>query len=248
MDNGLPYRIRKIREDHNETMEEFGKKHFDPPASKGVVSNWENGYNKPNKKRLEKIAELGHVSVEYLLYGDKDVTTNMSLKEYLNYKLEEFIQEYFPQNLTIDKMLLKSSITSSEANYSKDNKKYADKINELGKKYIDNMYYSDITLETLRAVNSKLTVDNFIQYRENAWYEFKTFLDKEVIQLRFSTEKDIYYLINRLFINEFESKLINAISQFDTYEELNQFITSKIEPILSEAAEKINSAADDVIN
>lgn len=110
------------------------------------------------------------------------------------------------------------------------------------------MYYSDITLNTLQAVNSKLTVDNFIQYRENAWYEFKTFLDKEVIQLRFSTEKDIFYLIHKLFINEFEAKLINAISQFDTSEELNQFITSKIEPILSEAAGKINSAADDVIN
>lgn len=68
MNDGLGYRIRKIRESRNETMEEFGI-NFNPPASKGVVSNWENGYNKPNKKRLDRIAELGDITVNELLHG-----------------------------------------------------------------------------------------------------------------------------------------------------------------------------------
>lgn len=67
---GLSNRIRKIRESRNETMEEFGLNNFNPPASKGVVSNWENGYNKPNKKRLDAIAKLGEMSTEELLHGE----------------------------------------------------------------------------------------------------------------------------------------------------------------------------------
>lgn len=76
MNEGLGYRIRKIRESRNETMEEFGI-NFNPPASKGVVSNWENGYNKPNKKRLDRIAELGNITLNELLYGSE-----MTFKEF----------------------------------------------------------------------------------------------------------------------------------------------------------------------
>lgn len=61
-------RIRHIRESKDLTMEQFGEL-FTPKASKGVVSNWENNYNKPNKKRLEKIAEIGGISVDELLFG-----------------------------------------------------------------------------------------------------------------------------------------------------------------------------------
>ena len=61
-------RIRKIRQNLGLTMEDFGKK-FTPVASKGVVSNWENGYNFPNNERIKRIAELGNVTVDYLLEG-----------------------------------------------------------------------------------------------------------------------------------------------------------------------------------
>lgn len=69
MSSGLSNRIRKIRESRNETMEEFGLNNFNPPASKGVVSNWENGYNKPNKQRLDIIASLGGITTDELLHG-----------------------------------------------------------------------------------------------------------------------------------------------------------------------------------
>ncbi|MGO1356293.1 helix-turn-helix domain-containing protein [Alkalibacterium gilvum] len=72
MKKEIGYKIRQIRKRQNGgkglSMEEFGKL-FDPPASKGVVSNWENNYNYPNEKRLKKLAELGGISVQNLLYG-----------------------------------------------------------------------------------------------------------------------------------------------------------------------------------
>ena len=64
----LGEKIRQIRLRNGLTMEEFGGK-FNPVASKGVVSNWENGYNNPHPKRIKRIAELGGITVENLLEG-----------------------------------------------------------------------------------------------------------------------------------------------------------------------------------
>lgn len=61
-------RIRTIRQSLGKTTDEFGK-YFNPPASKGTISKWENGKYLPNNERLVKIAEIGETSVEYLLKG-----------------------------------------------------------------------------------------------------------------------------------------------------------------------------------
>lgn len=66
--NAIGNRIYNIRKEKGYTMEQFGKLVGDTP--KGTVNNWEKGNNLPNKKRLEKIAILGNVSVEWLKYGD----------------------------------------------------------------------------------------------------------------------------------------------------------------------------------
>lgn len=70
MNGKVGQRIKFIRQKLGLTMEEFGEL-FEPKASKGVVSNWENNYNLPNNDRLKKIAELGKVSMGYLLNGEK---------------------------------------------------------------------------------------------------------------------------------------------------------------------------------
>lgn len=62
-------RIKAIRKSLGKSQEEFGQL-FDPPAPKSSVSYWENGGG-PNKRRLQKIAELGGVSVEYLINGSQ---------------------------------------------------------------------------------------------------------------------------------------------------------------------------------
>lgn len=62
-------RIKSIRLTLGLTMEEFGKK---LDTSKGAVNNWEKEKSLPNNERLKRIAELGNISVNELLYGSLD--------------------------------------------------------------------------------------------------------------------------------------------------------------------------------
>lgn len=66
----LGKRIHNIRLSLGLSLNEFAKL-VDPngKAQSGTVANWEKGRNAPNKKRLARIAKLGHVSVDYLLNG-----------------------------------------------------------------------------------------------------------------------------------------------------------------------------------
>lgn len=89
-------RIKKIRRDKGLTTEEFALI-FDPPASKGTVSKWENGKYLPNNSRLVEIADLGGISVDELLYGDSQARIKKILldKPGVNEDLIEFVINYF---------------------------------------------------------------------------------------------------------------------------------------------------------
>lgn len=60
-------RIKDVRLSTGLTLEDFGERIGG--VSKGAVYHWESGKNLPNKPRLERIAEMGNLSVDYLLYG-----------------------------------------------------------------------------------------------------------------------------------------------------------------------------------
>ena len=60
-------RISAIRKSLGLTMEMFGNKVLN--ADRSLVSKWERGKAVPNNARVKIIAELGNVSVSYLLYG-----------------------------------------------------------------------------------------------------------------------------------------------------------------------------------
>src|SRR5690625_3784551 len=64
-------RIKRIRLEMGYTQAEFAKV---INATLPAVSNWENGYNLPNKKRLSDIAFQGQVSVDELLHGKRKLT------------------------------------------------------------------------------------------------------------------------------------------------------------------------------
>lgn len=76
----LGKRIKEIRFKMGKSQEEFGEM-FNPPAPKSAVSRWEHG-GSPNKKRIKKIAELGNISVDYLLNGSIDQSIAESRSEY----------------------------------------------------------------------------------------------------------------------------------------------------------------------
>lgn len=62
-------RIKNIRLENGDTLEEFGKR-FN--TSKVTVFNWEKGRNLPNKSNLKEIADLGNISIEELLHGNEN--------------------------------------------------------------------------------------------------------------------------------------------------------------------------------
>lgn len=63
-------RIRQIRKKLNLSMDKFGQLIDGLPRS--TVNNWERGINLPKTESINRIAEIGHVTNEYLLYGDQE--------------------------------------------------------------------------------------------------------------------------------------------------------------------------------
>lgn len=79
-------RIKDIRISNGLTMEEFGAR---LKTSKASVNNWEKGVNLPNKQRLKQIADMGGISVNYLLNGVQDLIGNqMPINEISFYEYE----------------------------------------------------------------------------------------------------------------------------------------------------------------
>lgn len=80
-------RIKEIRLKLGYSMDEFASR-IDEKAKSGTVSNWETGKNLPNNKRLNRIAELGNVSLLYLLKGEKSLydVNEEELDELINSK------------------------------------------------------------------------------------------------------------------------------------------------------------------
>lgn len=81
---GVGKRIKTIRIAMGMDLAELGSK-VNPPASASLASRWERGVNLPNNKRLQSIAELGNVTVDYLLNGlpvaeDKELATEARTK------------------------------------------------------------------------------------------------------------------------------------------------------------------------
>lgn len=80
----LGRRIKDIRVNIcSATMEEFGKL---VDSGKSNVSRWERGENVPNDLTLKKIAELGNIPVDELLYGNpRDFAYNTIIQELNSY-------------------------------------------------------------------------------------------------------------------------------------------------------------------
>ena len=75
-------RIKRIREELGISMSDFALL-IDDKAKSGTVANWETGKNLPNRKRLNKIAELGNITVNQLLNSNplSDYSTDELLQE-----------------------------------------------------------------------------------------------------------------------------------------------------------------------
>lgn len=80
-------RIRKIRTDLGYSMSQFGELVSDSP--KTTVNNWERGINVPKEDKLKKIALLGKISEEELLYGSPEEFIYDVVKAHYQIEMED---------------------------------------------------------------------------------------------------------------------------------------------------------------
>jgi transcriptional regulator with XRE-family HTH domain len=86
-------RIKSIRSNFGMTMEQFADL---IEMSKGNINNWERGFSLPNKRKINKIAELSNKTIDWIKWG--------TLEEYITSYLigigyELYIKD-FPEILT----------------------------------------------------------------------------------------------------------------------------------------------------
>lgn len=82
-------RIRSIRLSLGLTTDELGNL-LKPAASKGTISKWENGHYIPNGPRTVQIADLGEMTVDELLYGNRN--------EFVSSQIEYQIKRLVPSD------------------------------------------------------------------------------------------------------------------------------------------------------
>ena len=78
-------RIKKIRTDLGYSMSQFGELISDSP--KTTVNNWERGINLPKEDKLKKIALLGKVTTNELLYGTPEEFISTIIVEHFHLQL-----------------------------------------------------------------------------------------------------------------------------------------------------------------
>lgn len=85
-------RIKQIRSNLGDTLEEFGKR---IEADKSNILRWEQGKTLPNKQRLKAISILGNISLNELMYG--------SIDEFFENNFSNLVLEYkYPYPLSFD--------------------------------------------------------------------------------------------------------------------------------------------------
>ena len=87
-------KIKSIRLEYGETLEEFGKR-FSPHASDSIVSRWEKGKSLPSPKRLRAIAELGSMTVDELLRDNCQLCNDQSFRADCYESNRELSASYF---------------------------------------------------------------------------------------------------------------------------------------------------------
>lgn len=63
----ISQRLAQLRKERFLTLDDVSNI-FEPPVSKGTVSNWENGHQYPSNKRIVALCDFYDVSIDYL-YG-----------------------------------------------------------------------------------------------------------------------------------------------------------------------------------
>lgn len=201
--------IKVIRKDLGLTMKEFGEQ-FSPVASDSIVSRWEKGKSLPNNQRLKKIAELGNVSVEYLLYGYTDLQGNdMPLPRFFDYKHELL------DTLSLRKKERDLNYSVTLAKISNDDKEFYSLIrtthvfngSKLLELYFENNY-GEFDLDNFAKKNESIFEDNFSVEKNTLPNKEQQVDINKVLKDKKSHDKEY----QRTFFNELANEVTNEIA------------------------------------
>ena len=128
-------RIKYIRLELGETLEQFGKR-FDPPANRSLVSGWENGRYLPSPKRLKVISELDGMKVEDLVSTNSIGERIKRIREELGVSMSEFA-------LLIDDKAKSGTVANWETGKNLPNRKRLNRIAELGNTTVNQLMNSN---------------------------------------------------------------------------------------------------------
>lgn len=199
---GYGERIKQIRKSMKLTLEQFGKL-FDPPASKGLVRNWEIENNLPNEDRLNKISEIANVSVDYILYGKnlngfgkriKNIRTNN-----LGISSKQFGELFSPQ-------ISSNEVNAWESEDLMPSKQQIDKIISLG-----DTSYRELILGVKRKYTYEDYLDPFIQLEKT-----ELFLDNSDLSKDERARSDKFFILADIL----RKNQVNNPKVFDLSEQL----------------------------
>lgn len=246
-------RIKLIRQTKGMTLEEFGKL-FD--ASKGNVSLWEKGSSLPSNERIKKIAYIGNMSVDQLIYGDSDI------KKSLDEEQTEVLSNYVENKKEISKYerkLFKDSMIEgflSVIGLGRDSgdkaveeyEEHLERINsveEFGKNYIKSNY-DNYTYEKYMQEFPNSDSKGYQEYKEHEKKNFLQLLERYWL----STENfnQYYYWINNRFTDQISDEL-NKISEIAEEEDREHYYVNEVvQPFLDQAAKDFKEYIKDYID
>ncbi|WP_238989586.1 helix-turn-helix domain-containing protein [Staphylococcus ursi] len=204
-------RIHQIRIDLGLSMTEFGK-NIDKksPVKSGVISNWENGKQLPNKKRIKAIADLGNITINTLLYGD-NITYEDIKKHIKTPKIEKLIHQQ------LEKFFL------NYLNRSKFNYKNASKVFALTELLLEEQI-SDFD-ELINKLYKLMSNDNLEFYHHGVFVLLNEDFNKLHVQL-YLTEY-IYDLLIQISLDSSISYYKNLILQLEAMKEMIKEVSFK---------------------
>ena len=183
----LGNRIRNVRNKRLESMEKFGQAIADATnnqskSGKSNVSRWERGENIPNNETLKAIADLGGISINYLLYGDLKSRIISQIKMYIAEKNLNLSDERINEAINNLLDILKDETSNENIRLEVQAEFILDIMNtmeweELSDNELTELSTYQEVLLALQLAESKLKESN-IQFKDNNTKEFLEQIDK----------------------------------------------------------------------
>lgn len=236
--------VRKRANSEKPTLEDFARL---VNSNKSNVSRWEKGHNVPNDITLSNIAELGDITVEELLYGQKDLEQNV----------EEFLLEKFDEYITVEKEVIKSEIklllgsvidmplqllgirdgTATVEDYEH-HQHFMKNMENYGRNYIHE-HYKGYSYEKFNKSLTDSSLHEFQKFKETEWDKTKKIFDEIIETYKISFNENNKVWITRRFTEKINDDLTEIRIRAIEEEKEDYYINELVQPILDEAAKKI---------